>query len=91
MWERDYFQTLHFRQKWKETHVDLMEKQVVMLVDDHQPRSRWRLARVVEAIRSNNHVKAARVRTADGKLWLKDRSKLVVLELDIEAEVDKDI
>ena len=89
MWERDYFQTLHFRQKWKNTHVDLKERQIVMLVDDQQPRSRWRLARVVEAIRSNNHVKAARVRTTDGKLWLKDRSKLVVLELDIEAEVEK--
>jgi hypothetical protein len=90
-WDRDYRQMLHFRQKWKDTHIDLKEKQVVMLVDEQLHRSKWRLGRVVETICSNNHVKAARVKTADGKIWLKDRSKLVVLELDIEAEVEKDI
>ncbi len=91
MWERDYFQTLHFRQKWKETHVDIEERQLVLLVDKQVHRSQWRMARVVETISSNNHVKSVRVRTPEGKVLLKDRTKVVVLELDIESYENKNI
>ena len=37
------------------------------------------------------HVRKARVRTADGKTWLRDRTNLVWLEFDSYGNGDNDI
>ena len=82
---------LHARQKWHKTTEDLKEGELVLIVDPSLSRGQWRLARVVQPIVTGSHVRKARVRTADSKLWLRDRSNLVRLEIDNYGDGNNDI
>ena len=44
------------------------------------------MARIVELLASDTHVRRVKVRTADNKTWEKDRTKLVLLEMDTDEE-----
>ena len=67
----------------------LKEGDLVLVVDDQQPRSTWRLARVIEAVPEvDEHVRKATVKTADKKTLLRDRESLVLLEMDSEQDFD---
>ena len=81
-WLRDYVSALQARPKWRETEVDLKIGDVVLMVDDNIRRSSWRLARVMDTSGSDNHVRGVTVKTPDGKLFLRDRTKFVHMELD---------
>ena len=83
-WRRDYLSLLHDRKKWRRTRDDLKNGDVVILVDESTSRSDWKLGRVVDTIDSGPHVRRVNVRRADGKVLLKDRTKLVKMELDDE-------
>ena len=90
-WSRDYLSMLHARQKWHKTTEDLKKGELVLIVDPSLSRGNWRLARVVQPIVTGSHVRKARVRTADSKVWLRDRSNLVRLELENYGEGENDI
>ena len=83
----DYITLLHNRSKWRRSRKELKEGDLVLVVDDQQPRSTWRLARVIEAVPEvDEHVRKATVKTADKKTLLRDRESLVLLEMDCEQE-----
>ena len=67
----------------------MKEGDLVLVVDEQQPRSMWKLARVVKAeAEIDQHVRKATVKTADKKTLLRDRESLVLLEMDSEQEID---
>ena len=73
---------LHDRRKWKGTKVDLKEDDMVIIVDETKTRHEWKLGRIIETINSGPHVRKVNVRRADGKIVIKDRTKVVKMELD---------
>ena len=81
-WKRDYLSLLHDRKKWTKTKVDLKKGDVVLLVDETISRSEWKLGRVMDVLSSGPHVRKVNVRRADRKIVMKDRTKLVKMELD---------
>ena len=81
-WKRDYLSLLHDRKKWAKTKDDLKDGDVVILVDETVARSEWKLGRIEEAFDSGPHVRRVNVRRADRKIILKDRTKVVKLELE---------
>ena len=48
-WRADFLPTLQRRQKWTKAEPNLRIGDVVLVVDDDAPRSRWPLGRVVDA------------------------------------------
>ena len=67
----------------------MKEGDLVLVVDEQQPRSMWKLARVINAeAEVDQHVRKATVKTADKKTLLRDRESLVLLEMDTEEEID---
>ena len=78
---------LHSRQKWTESKKNIAVDDIVILTDETTPRYSWSLARVIGIEKSGLHVRKAIVRRSDGKIFTKDRNKLVYLELNgIENE-----
>ena len=73
---------LHDRKKWKGTKEDLKKGDVVIIVDESKSRHEWKLGEIIGKIDSGPHVRRVNVRRADGKTVLKDRTKVVKLELD---------
>ena len=67
----------------------MKEGDLVLVVDEQQPRSMWKLARVINAeAEIDQHVRKATVKTADKKTLLRDRESLVLLEMDSEEDID---
>ena len=67
----------------------MKEGDLVLVVDEQQPRSMWKLARVTKAeAEVDQHVRKATVKTADKKTLLRDRESLVLLEMDSEEDID---
>ena len=81
-WLRDYVSALQSRPKWRRTEPDLVVGDVVLLVDGQVRRNAWKLGRVTEVVGDGVHVRQVMVRTADRKEFLRDRTKVVRLELD---------
>ena len=81
-WRTEYLSLLHDRKKWKGTKKNLEKDDIVIIVDESVSRHDWKLARVVNVVDTGPHVRKVNVRRADGKIVLKDRTKLVKMELD---------
>ena len=90
-WYRDYLTELHNRQKWRDTKEDLKTGELVLVVDHQMARGHWKMARVLEPVVTGSHVRKARIRTADGKQALRDRTSLIRLERDMKDESNNDI
>ena len=76
---------LHNRSKWTKTRDEIKQDELVLIVDKLNPRSTWKLARVIRAdAEVDEHVRKALVRLANGKTILRDRTSLVRMELDSE-------
>ena len=68
----------------------MKEGDLVLVVDEQQPRSSWKLARVVDAkAEVDHHVRKVTVKTADKKTLLRDCESLVLLEMDSEQGSDQ--
>ena len=87
-WSKDYLQLLHTRQKWRITKEDLKVGDLVICRDNPMARGDWRLCRVHEVVKDGQHVRQVKIRTGEGKLLWRDRTKLVLLELDDEGKQD---
>ena len=83
VWKREYLMLLHDRRKWRTTKKDIAVGDLVLLVDETCRRSEWKLGRVISVSGTPNHVRKAEVRRVDGRVLTKDRTKLVLLELDV--------
>ena len=81
-WSRDYVSALQARPKWRSTERDLAVGDVVLLVDEQLRRSDWRLAMVKETEGDGAHVRKVTVSVGGGKEFVRDRTKVVRLELD---------
>jgi len=47
-WKREYLQTMQSQQKWQVPQKNFAVDDVVLLYDEHTPRGKWPLGRVVE-------------------------------------------
>ena len=82
--KRDYLSLLHSRSKWRSSKENLKKDDIVILVDETVERHRWKLGRIQKTFQSGPHVRRVEVRKGDGKVVLRDRTKIVKLELDNE-------
>ena len=81
-WKEAYLTTLHSRTKWRSTHRDLAIDDLVIIVDENVRRGEWKMGRVVSVSGTTNHVRKAEIRRSDRRIVTKDRTKVVLLELD---------
>ena len=81
-WNLDYLNSLKERQKWHNSYDNLKKDQIVILVDENQPRDSWKIGRITDVLEKDGHVRAALVKLPNGKIFERDISKLVHLELD---------
>jgi hypothetical protein len=79
-WQREYLHHLQQRPKWREELPNLKPGDVVMLVDQSNPRGKWPLAVVDEVMPGKDRlVRTVRVRTG-GKSYLRPITQLCALE-----------
>ena len=77
----EYVPMLQKRSKWLVEEKGLVVGDVVLVVDEIQPREKWFLALVVEAIASEDgRFRRYKVKTSSGQVMERDIRKLVVLE-----------
>ena len=66
-WRREYLQTLQLRQKWQTVESNLAIDDLVLLYEEHEPRGKWPLGRVVDVFPDDqNLVRQVLARTAKG-------------------------
>ena len=80
-WSRDYVSALQARPKWRKVEDNLKVGDVVLMVEEQLRRGDWRMAKVI-GTDGQEEVRTVTVRTAAGKEFLRDRTKVVRLELD---------
>ena len=72
---------LQARPKWRQVEKDLQVGDLVLLVDEQCRRGDWRTGVITEVL-GGDVVRTVRVKLANGKEFLRDRGKIVRLELD---------
>ena len=72
---------LQARPKWRKAEENLIEGDVVLLVDGQVRRGGWKVG-VIASTDGGEFVRTVGVRTTDGKIFERDRTKVVRLELD---------
>ena len=82
LWKNDYINSLKERQKWNNSRKNLEKGELVMLVDENLPRDVWRIARITDVKSDGTHTRSAIVKLPNGKLFERDISKMVRLELE---------
>ena len=80
-WRRDYISALQARPKWRQVEKDLQVDDVVLLVDEQCRRGDWRTG-VVTEVDGGDAVRTVKVKLPSGKEFIRDRTKVVRLELD---------
>ena len=72
---------LQARPKWREAEENLAVGDIVLMVDEQSRRSDWRTGVVISTDRGEL-VRTVTIRTTGGKEFVRDRTKVVRLELD---------
>ena len=80
-WSRDYVSALQARPKWRSAEPNLAVGDIVLLVDEQTRRGDWRTG-VVVSTDGADLVRKVSVRTTGGKVFDRDRTRVVRLELD---------
>ena len=79
---------LQRRSKWLTRMRPLSIGDVILMVDEIQPRERWNLAVVVDFDRSEDgETRRYKLRTSNGQTFDRDIRKLVILERGDDGEV----
>ena len=87
-WMKEYIPMLQRRSKWLVRMRPLSVGDVVLMVDEIQPREKWNLAVVVDFDRSEDgETRRYKLRTSNGQTFERDIRKLVVLERGDDGEV----
>ena len=81
-WSKDYLSLLHERSKWRTSKRNLAVGDLVIIVDETVHRHDWKMARIIATEGSGPHVRRVTLKRSDGKIVLKDRTKVVRLELE---------
>ena len=81
-WSNDFVSQLRNRCKWNRDQKDIKVGQLVLLVEEMKARKDWRLARVTAVSGSDGRVRTVQIRTASGREFERDVTKIVALELD---------
>ena len=55
-----------------------------MIVNEQLARNEWKVGRIHRVNAPSPHVRKAEIKRVDGKIVLRDRTKIVLLELDCE-------
>ncbi|XP_077865842.1 uncharacterized protein LOC144352833 [Saccoglossus kowalevskii] len=92
-WKTEFLPTLQERQKWVASQPDLQKDDVVMMMDDSLPQSRWPLARIIETFPGEDgHVRKVRLAVGQSiydrpihKLVLLVSQSIPVKEPDVEV------
>ena len=86
-WKREYLQNLQKREKWNENERNLHNGDVVLMKDADLPRNEWPLAKVIDAIESEDQkvrkVKIQIFRDGIKKVFFRPISELILL---VESE-----
>ena len=83
-WKIEYLPMLQRRGKWLTPCQNLNKGDLVLLVDDDQPRNIWRKGVIEETLPDRDGiVRRVKVRTAEQKTYMRDVRKLCLLECDI--------
>ena len=69
------------RQKWLGSKENLVVGALVLLVDENKVRNSWSLGRIVRVAGDESHVRTVDVRVASGKIFSRDVTKVVHLEV----------
>ena len=79
-WQGEILLLLQERQKWEKPRRNLQTGDVVMMVDENQPRSLWRMARVTQVkVSADGLVRSCTVTTAEQKEYERPVQKLIHL------------
>jgi len=82
-WKREYLQTMQSRQKWQVPRKNFAVDDVVLVYDEHAPRGKWPLGRVVEAYPDKQgDVRQVLVRTSTGNVKRPISKLFLVLRKD---------
>lgn len=66
-WSKEYISELQTRNKWSGTNGEIIENTMVLIKEDNLPPLRWKLGRIIEAIRGKDgHARVFKVRTSNG-------------------------
>ena len=60
---------------------------LVLIVDEQMKRCEWNVGRIVSTDSEKGHVRKVDILKVDGKVVTKDRTKVVLLEIDEEADM----
>ena len=83
-WLREYLPDLTERRKWTKDVPNVAEGNLVLIVDENQPRGRWPIGRVLRPICGDDGVcRSAEVQTASG-IYTRPVAKLCILETKTE-------
>ena len=86
-WRKEYLTSLLPQTKWQKSYPSLYIGQLVLLVDDNEKRSHWKIARVEKLLSlDKNHIRRVLVTTADKKQYERHCTKLVPLELEQSSD-----
>ena len=85
-WQMEYLQLLQRRQKWLVPERNFKQNDLVLLLEEGQPRNLWPKGLIVEVFPDcDNLVRRVRVKTASGKTFMRDIRKLCLLEGEVDA------
>jgi len=74
-WKQEYLHNLQIRQTWQTKKPNIKVGDIVILNEEDRPRSNWRLARVVEALCTNDDRLVRRVKVLVGDAQLSNKGK----------------
>ena len=80
--KRDYLSLLHSRPKWRRSRENLAVDDLVIIVNETVARHDWKMGRISKTFSSGPHVRRVEICSKNGKTVLRDRTKIVRLEMD---------
>ena len=64
--------------------MNLKKDDIVIQVDETVERHKWKMGRICKTFQNGHHVRRVEVKKEDGRVVLRDRTKIVKLELENE-------
>lgn len=85
-WSEEYLHSLINRPKWNKIHRNFAQNDLVIIKEDNQPPTRWKMGRILKVIEGEDGlVRTAILKTSTGIL----RRPIVKLALLIEGSEDE--
>ena len=86
-WKVEYLQSLQTRSKWWHSQPNIAKNDIVLMVENEQPRSLWQLAKVLKVFKGSDGLcRRAEIKTGSGQLLERPVHKLIVLVASTPAK-----